>query len=1275
MTPQTQAGPVPAPPRSLARIFSAVTSCLLLAGLGLAHQAGQWTDQELRARLLREADALAQSIDSDVAGRLTFTHDDLSHPAQRRLREQLDVYVAGSGLEGVFTHGLRDGQLLPGPDSVASRSASGQRHRPAPFTTPSPEHLRLFHGGGPLVQGPRLDPYGESVHALAPVINPVTHEVLLVVGTRLDADRWRSLIRKGQAAPMVVTLGLIGLTGALFLVAARRPGHRVLPGMHPEVGLTALSGLLTTTLATLLVYDNESHRRNELFEQLATARSELVRRSITQLLTPLLQTTAAAMQDAEPSTLARSFRRLARPWQRLAGLHAIAWVPQVPHPELDAFQAFLRTEVHPGFSVFRMDADGGRVPSVREEVHLPVALIEPQDRSSSLLGFDLASEPEHLATLTEAAATSLPSLSDPLHLAGLPSEDPASIACWPVPAMADPARTEGHQPIQGFVVAAIRWQPLLRKAIAALAPEDDPISIALYRLGTQASHPLLASQPAHAAFPPQPPFPDAAQPLASIPSTSYRPAFLFGSTLALVARPGPAFLAKHPLQSTWTAAGGGLLLTLLVSGVVALLRGRQERLQREVLGRTKALRASEERFTQIASQSRVVIWETDEHGRHTFMSPAGAALLGYAPQEVVGRLHLHELLPPDTRESCHEHLLGLFHHHSPIHDLELQLVCRDGGVLDVVTNALPILAEDGSLRGYRGSSRDITDRKRAETVLLETNDQLEAAIAQANRLAVDAHVASVAKSQFLASMSHEIRTPMNGIIGLINLLIDSPLEPEQLRYASSVRSCAENLLSLINGILDFSKIEAGRLELEVIDFDLHATLHEISDILGANARKKQLRLTLDAHEAVPRRLRGDPTRLRQILLNLAGNAIKFTSEGGVDVHVALEETGKDHLVLRFTVRDTGIGIPQDQLGQLFQVFSQVDKSVSRKFGGSGLGLAISKQLANLMGGNIGVESEPGRGSTFWFTARLKPAAAIGSAATPSAPRPGASSTPRPSEASITSDPRWRRSRRLLLVEDNPTNQIVATKMLEQLGFQAEVASNGREALEALAAAEFHLVLMDCQMPEIDGYEATRRIRSREATTRRPEIPIVALTAHAMQGDQQHCLDAGMSDYLPKPIRRQDLESVLIRWLPLDHDAPAQPRTEPMSTPPSPPTPDPARAPATEVFIDHELRERLMDDPELIQEIISTFLEDIPRQMEKLRSALEGRDQGAAQRQAHTIRGAAANIAAPALCLIARDLEFTCQSGAMEQVVARLPELDLEFARLTEALRQRGYLAA
>jgi signal transduction histidine kinase/CheY-like chemotaxis protein len=439
-------------------------------------------------------------------------------------------------------------------------------------------------------------------------------------------------------------------------------------------------------------------------------------------------------------------------------------------------------------------------------------------------------------------------------------------------------------------------------------------------------------------------------------------------------------------------------------------------------------------------------------------------------------------------------------------------------VLAALRQNLSLLEHDRLVAAERHLVESSRELQAGNTRLAALNQQLLEATERATNMARAAQVANQAKSEFLANMSHEIRTPMNGVIGMADLLLEGPLGVEERDYAETIRDSARALLAVINDILDFSKIEAGKLELVVEPIDVRDLQDDVVRLMAIQAKPKSLQITACVHPAVPQYVQGDAGRLRQVLVNLCANAVKFTQRGEVALSVGVVAQDLERTTLRFEVRDTGIGVPEEGLHALFKPFSQLDASTTRRFGGTGLGLSIVKRLAEMMGGEAGVLSREGAGSTFWFTARFGNAAAD-----PAIPGLPANAVPQVQRRSGA------QQCRILLAEDNAVNEKVATRTLRTMGFRTDSVSNGRAAVTAWETGLYDLILMDCQMPELDGYEATIEIRKREQGMR--HIPIVALTAHAMKDDDLKCKAAGMDDYLTKPLDRKRLQSCLEQYLP------------------------------------------------------------------------------------------------------------------------------------------------
>jgi len=730
----------------------------------------------------------------------------------------------------------------------------------------------------------------------------------------------------------------------------------------------------------------------------------------------------------------------------------------------------------------------------------------------------------------------------------------------------------------------------------------------------------------------------------------------------------------------------------------------------------------------------------------------------------------------------------------------------------------PVVAH-GLVRGY---ALDMTEIHATQQALHRSADQLRESNRQLDQALAAAQESARVKAAFLATISHELRTPMNGVIGMTSLLMETPLSPEQRSYADTIRQCGEALLQLINDVLECSKIESGKLKLERLDFNLRTVVENVLAQFAERAEAKGLELTGLVHAAVPTELRGDPGRLRQILTNLVGNAVKFTEKGEVTLQAFVDDDDPEAAVIRFQVRDTGVGISPAVQAKLFQPFVQADSSTTRKYGGTGLGLAITKQLVELMGGRIGVDSRPGHGSTFWCTVRFEkqprsPRAILpaedlqgrrilivddnesnrmilhhlvtgwgmrddlavdaeqaldlmAEAARNGAPydlavldvvmpgkdglqlareirqhpagsairivvmtsilqrghaeqarqagaigylpkpvrhdqlrdclrtvlgiRPG-SDRDKPGEPPSTPQLVTRHTLaerlarpRILIVEDNIVNQKLTVRMVEKLGYQPEVVENGREALAALDAGEYAAVLMDCQMPVMDGFEATRRIREQEQSqassgnchrteqdadrstkdesrmTASHHIPIIAVTANAMQGDRERCLAAGMDDYLAKPVKLEELRTLLHRWV-------GSPRED------RPTAADAVQAdshPGRGVFDPVRMLHNIGGDHELFGQLVGLFLERYEAMLGDIKEALSKDDALTLERAAHTLKGTAANLCASEVVLAASRLEAVGHLGTLHEAPPIYAQLELEVMRLVAILSpyREGY---
>ncbi|TWI75678.1 PAS domain S-box-containing protein [Desulfobotulus alkaliphilus] len=783
------------------------------------------------------------------------------------------------------------------------------------------------------------------------------------------------------------------------------------------------------------------------------------------------------------------------------------------------------------------------------------------------------------------------------------------------------------------------------------------------------------------------------------------------------------------------------------------------------------LKASEMRFRVLEENSDTITQIIDLNGNAIYVSPQVESILGYTPDEKTSMQDNLARIHPDDLPAVRQAIGRVSKEPFAKDRISYRYRHKKGHWVWVETRGCNLL-HDPVVSGIFLSIQDITARKEGEMELVRsreelemTNHALEDVIGQAQEMALQAQMASIAKSEFLANMSHEIRTPMNGVIGMTDLLLDTQLDDEQRRYGETISSSAAALLEIINDILDFSKIEAGKLNLDMLDFDLERLVQEICLSMALRAQEKNIELVFSMDPDVPLRVQGDPGRLRQILTNLVGNAIKFTPEGEVCIRIGKLSGEDGHVLLHVAIRDTGIGIPEEKQHLLFEKFSQVESATTRQYGGTGLGLAISRELVTLMGGEMGVESRHGEGSTFWFTLKLKlqdqelwvpalppeglkgirclivddnatnrevlrirmnlwgmrPAGAENGAkalqmleeavmnkdpfpmavldmqmpgldgrelgriirARPALadirlimlsslaqrgeaaeladigftgvlPKPvihqdlqalccmalGLREKPLPTGTSILTRHTVRETLpsfagsgyRILLVDDNPINRKVALGILSRLGLDADTAGDGAEALGKLENEMYDLVLMDVQMPVLDGLSATQKIRTPDSCHSNRGIPIIAMTAYAMQGDREKCLEAGMDDYLAKPVIPHALAEVLQKWLGNRSSHEGAGAGEMPSAPEH----------KGKVWNPETLEIMTMGDLELAAGLMDDFHVAIPVHLEKMQGFLKEGDFHGLELEAHTLKGISAQVGAEALRDAACRMETICR---------------------------------
>jgi PAS domain S-box-containing protein len=685
---------------------------------------------------------------------------------------------------------------------------------------------------------------------------------------------------------------------------------------------------------------------------------------------------------------------------------------------------------------------------------------------------------------------------------------------------------------------------------------------------------------------------------------------------------------------------------------LALSKGTAVRHQREL-----------ERLAHVTKSIGEFVVITDTHGRITYANRAFADRFGCTLDESVGQ-RAEEFL---AKGAFPEQLRGV-----------IRGTARGGWSGDLVARTCAgtefwmslttsLLTHEDQVLGAVIVSRDITERKTAEQALTvhaaelfeaksraeEQARMLELQAVELRQAKEEAIQASRLKSEFVANMSHEIRTPMNGVIGMTGLLLDTALSPDQREYASIIRTSAERLVGIINDILDFSKMEAGTLALERGIFELRSAVKEAVDLLAPRAHQKHLGISFAVHESVPDALYGDAGRFRQILVNLLNNAVKFTEQGEISVRVTVEAGSVDDVRLHVVVSDTGIGIAPEARMRLFLPFSQADGSTTRKYGGTGLGLVISKQLVELMGGTIGVASEEGKGSSFWFTAPFSKVA-------------GTEHHP------LRSVSVPERHVRALVAEGDPASRTMMLEMLTSMGCRAESVANGLEVLHAVQTVSYDMVFMNCMLPQLDGFAATSAIRTMEGTHK--HTVVIAMASQALSGDKKKFQVAGMDDYITTPITPGDLETVVNRWdgkgngkeSGRGHDNGNGNGNETAS-----PAPEPAVAVAEEPAIDNarldELAELGDEDTQWLGAILDKFNEDASSRIIKLMMASETGDPVLLSQTAHTLKGSCGNIGAIQMALLAQRLQALGKTGSVDGASDLVRALEAEFTRVKSAL--------
>ncbi|HSR18217.1 MAG TPA: ATP-binding protein, partial [Ignavibacteriaceae bacterium] len=662
---------------------------------------------------------------------------------------------------------------------------------------------------------------------------------------------------------------------------------------------------------------------------------------------------------------------------------------------------------------------------------------------------------------------------------------------------------------------------------------------------------------------------------------------------------------------------------------------------------------SEKKYKSIFDNSIEGIFQTTPEGKFIIANPALIKLLGYSDMEELLKLNIDNDIFLDSADR--DKLIKLLRKENAVHNYKLGLKKKDGTAIIVRLDDRILKDEAGEIY-FEGNIRDISEQIGAEEERKKAEIALRKEKAKSDQLAKDALKANSIKSQFLANMSHEIRTPINGVIGLLNLIeSDAYKNKEELKqFVADAKTSAESLLEIISNILDLSKIEAGKMELVEAEFDLETILNESVSVVRSRANEKGLSISADIPKDMPIRLVGDAIRLKQIFINLLGNAVKFTEKGTVSVGVKLKEISDEFVSIYAWVEDTGIGIPKNQAENIFKPFSQLGDSYNKEHGGTGLGLAICREFISLMDGEISVESEEKKGSKFTFSLKLKFQKKAEHA---EENMKRIYELPRQNANDGMSDflKEQRSNFKILLAEDNLINQKVAIKILNTAGYIVEAVGNGKEAVESVKNGIYDIVLMDIQMPEMDGFTATKEMR--EFPDEKNKIPIIAITAHALRGDKEKCLESGMNDYISKPIIAPQLIRILDKWANISS---AQSLKKPESN-----------IPGSDIFDFEHFEKISIGDKEFQRDLLESYFSDVELRLQKLDNHLAVKDVQHAVNEAHTIKGASLSIGALKVGEQALAVEISGKNNDLARASDKFIELKKAFEATREALKKKS----